>query len=62
MAAVALEQRRADASLERFDLLRERRRRDVQALRGAAEVQLLGDGDEERSWRSSAPQPYASDP
>ena len=46
MPAVAHEQRRPDARLERLDLLRERRRGDVQSFRRAAEVQLLGDRDE----------------
>jgi hypothetical protein len=46
MPAVADEQRRADARLERLDLLRKRRRRDVQAFRRTAEVKLLGDRDE----------------
>jgi hypothetical protein len=40
------EQRRAELGLERPDLSRERRLSDVQALGCAAEVQLLGDGDE----------------
>jgi hypothetical protein len=44
--AIAEEQRRADARLERLDLLRERRRRDVQPFRRTAEVELLRDRDE----------------
>ena len=46
MAAIADEQRRADAGLERLDLLRQRRRGDVQPLCRPAEVKLLGDRDE----------------
>ena len=42
----AVEQRLAELGLEAADLLRERRLRDVQPLGGAAEVPLLGDGDE----------------
>ena len=45
-AAVAQQQLGADLGLERLDLLTQRRLRDVQALRRAAEVQLFGDGDE----------------
>ena len=45
-AAGALEQPAAQLGLERADLLAERRLGDVQARRGAPEVQLLGDGDE----------------
>lgn len=41
-----LEQRRAELVLEAADLAAERRLRDVQATRGAADVLLLGDGDE----------------
>ena len=44
--AVANEQRAPDARLERLDLLRQRRRGDMQTLGRAPEVQLLGDGDE----------------
>jgi hypothetical protein len=44
--AIADEQRRANARLERLDLLRKRRRRDVQPFRRTAEVKLLGDRDE----------------
>ena len=40
------EQRRPEARLECLDLLRERRGGDVQSLGRAAEVELLGDGDE----------------
>jgi hypothetical protein len=40
------EQLDAQRGLERLDALAERRLRDVQARGGAAEVQLLGDGDE----------------
>jgi hypothetical protein len=36
----------AELPLELADLLAERRLRDLEALRRAAEVQLLGDGDE----------------
>ena len=46
MAAIANEQRRADARLERLDLLRQRRPRDVQPFRRSAEVKLLRHGDE----------------
>jgi len=46
MAAIADEQRRADAGLERLDLLRQRRRGDVQPLCRTAEVKLLGDRHE----------------
>ena len=42
----AIEQARADALLQLGDRLRERRLGDVQALRGAAEVQFLGHGEE----------------
>src|SRR5438105_168078 len=42
----AVEQPHAQAPFQQRDGLRERRLRDVQALRRAAEVQLLGDGDE----------------
>ena len=44
--ARAGEQRAAQLLLQRADLLAERRLGDVQARGGAAEVQLLGDGDE----------------
>ncbi len=40
------EQLDAQRGLERLDPLAQRRLRDVQALRGAREMQLLGDGDE----------------
>ncbi len=40
------EQLHAERRLERLDPLAERRLGDVQPLGGAAEVQLLGDGDE----------------
>ncbi len=46
LALVAQQQRRADLLLELADLLAQRRLGHVQALRGTAEVQLLGDGDE----------------
>jgi hypothetical protein len=46
MPSISDEQRRADARLERLDLLRKRRRGDVQSFRGAPEVKLLGNGDE----------------
>jgi hypothetical protein len=42
----AREERRADVALEVADLPAQRRLGDVQARRRAAEVQLLGDGDE----------------
>jgi hypothetical protein len=42
----ALEQPHAQLRLQRADLLAQRRLGDVQALGGAREVQLLGDGDE----------------
>jgi hypothetical protein len=45
-AAVALEQPHAELVLQRPHLLRHARLRQVQLLGGAAEVQLLGDGDE----------------
>lgn len=45
-AVGALEQARTDFLLQRLDLLAQRRLGDPQALGGAAEVQLLGDGDE----------------
>ena len=45
-AAVALEQAHAELCLERPDLLADARLRQMQALGGAAEVQLLGDRDE----------------
>ena len=41
-----VEERLPELGLEAADLLRERRLRDVQALGGAAEVPLLGHGDE----------------
>jgi hypothetical protein len=41
-----LQQREPELVLERPDLLAERRLRDVQPLRGAAEVKLLRDGHE----------------
>ena len=43
---VPFEQRRAQLVLDRLDLLAERRLAHVQAARGPAEVELLGDGDE----------------
>ena len=46
LALVAQQQLRADLLLELADLLAQRRLGHVQALRRAAEVQLLGDGDE----------------
>ena len=46
VSAIADEQRRAQARLERLDLLRERRCRDAQPLGCSGEVKLLGDGDE----------------
>ena len=45
-AAGAVQQPAAELLLEPADLLAQRRLGDVQAGRGAAEVQLLGDGDE----------------
>lgn len=38
-----LQQRTADLALERLDLLRQRRLRDVEARRGAGERALVGD-------------------
>ena len=46
LAAVAVEQLGAEVALQQADLLRQRRLRDVEALRRPAEVQLLGDHDE----------------
>jgi len=46
LPARALQEPHAEPALERLDLLAEARLRDVQARRGAAEVELLGDGDE----------------
>ncbi|MCY1241781.1 hypothetical protein D9M72_547020 [compost metagenome] len=43
---VALEQPDLELFFERLDLDAQRRLRNVQALRGAREVELLGDGDE----------------
>jgi hypothetical protein len=40
---VAFEQRSAEFPLQQLDLLAERRRRDVQAVGGALEVQLFCD-------------------
>src|SRR5208282_2932050 len=45
-AARALEQLHPEFVFELADLLAERRLRHMQALRGAAEVQLFSDGDE----------------
>ncbi|OCB46953.1 hypothetical protein A5721_12415 [Mycobacterium vulneris] len=45
-ASVPVEQLHLEVALERLDLLRERRAGDPQTLGRAAEVQLLGDGDE----------------
>src|SRR5262245_31969493 len=42
----AYQQRRTDLALESTDLNAERRLRDVEPPRGAAEVQFLGDGHE----------------
>ena len=42
----ALEERYAKLCLQLLDLLAQWRLRDVQTLRGAAEMQGLGDGDE----------------
>jgi hypothetical protein len=47
--AIAKEQRHSDARLERLDLLRQRRRGDVQSLRRAPEMQLLGHATKYRS-------------
>ena len=44
--AVAVEQRHAELGLELADLLADARLGEVQAVGGAAEVKLLGDGDE----------------
>jgi hypothetical protein len=41
-----VQQRHAELGLEPPDLLRERRLGDVQPVGGAAEMALLGDGDE----------------
>jgi hypothetical protein len=46
VSSISYEQRRAHALLERLDLLRERRRGDVQAFGRSREVQLLGNRDE----------------
>jgi hypothetical protein len=46
--APALEQREADVALEAADLLAERRLREAEPARRAAEVELLGHGDEVR--------------
>ena len=45
-AGRAVQQCHAELGLQPSDLLRKRRLGDVQALGGAAEVALLGDGDE----------------
>jgi hypothetical protein len=45
-ARASLEECRADLALEVADLAAQRRLRDVQPLRRAPEVQLLGDRDE----------------
>src|SRR5204862_5195150 len=42
----AFEQLNVDLFLELFDLLTERRLRDVEALRGRPEIQLFSDGNE----------------
>jgi hypothetical protein len=44
--AVADEELGAELTLETADLLGERRSRQVKPLRGPAEMELLGDGDE----------------
>ncbi|OIQ75191.1 hypothetical protein GALL_431400 [mine drainage metagenome] len=44
--ASAQQQRHAEAGLERLDALRQRRLRQVQARRGAAEMAFVGDRDE----------------
>jgi hypothetical protein len=46
VSSISYKERRADALLERLDLLRERRCSDVQTFGGSGEVQLLGNGDE----------------
>ncbi len=46
VSSISYKQRRAEALLERLDLLRERRRRDVQTFGCSGEVKLLGNGDE----------------
>ena len=46
MAAVAREQIGAERLLELVDLVAQRRLGDVEACGGAAEVELLGDGEE----------------
>ena len=43
---LAVEQRPAELALEKLDRPRQRRLRDVAALRGAREIQFLGDGEE----------------
>ena len=46
VSSISYKQRRAEARLERLDLLRERRCRDVQTFGCSGEVKLLGNGDE----------------
>jgi hypothetical protein len=46
VAAGSIEQGHAEPLLEAANLLTQRRLRDVQPGGGAAEVKLLGDGDE----------------
>jgi hypothetical protein len=46
VAAVAHEQSHPEGAFKGLDLLRERRRGDVETLGRTAEVQLLGDSDE----------------
>ena len=41
-----VQERSAQLAFQMLDLLRERRLGDAEALRGAPEVPLLGDGDE----------------
>jgi hypothetical protein len=53
MAAIADEQRRAEAGLERLDLLRQRRRGDVQPLCRTAEVKPSATATKYRSSLSS---------
>ena len=46
LVVVAFEQRSAEFPLQQFDLLAERRRRDVQPVGGTLEVQLFRDRQE----------------
>ncbi len=53
-AAGAVEQAHAQLALERLDLRGERRLRQPEARRGAAEMPLLGDGEEVREAADEA--------